>query len=528
VAPRRAPAPIDLAVVVGALLLLALPVLARVAADAQPVAPRPAALPPLPAQPRTAALRDLPVGLGPGTAPQRLADVRAAAVALLGERGAQRLLAEIDAPDFRFAADRRAYPYRYPGLDSVLAALPARLSVAQVVAATDLGARLTLLRRGAAAFAVLDRARAGGDCAPQLDLLLLVASDANARDAIVAREGARALRACPGDATAGWLLGQFQSLRGSGLAPFRALERSYPGSAAGWSGEGDAYLRSVYDVTGAFVARHIYEKALLRYRRAARLRPGPEIDAGIARALAGAGRPAEAAAVQARVVAALPPSASLQAALVLYLEAAHRFAAAARAARRLSGMGADVPRGTALYPAPVIEGPIADDDAAGALSLGAGRLAPLAVNLEGQLVLPAVVVTDVSFIPAFRPQPGVTGSDRWCPDWARTRDLILAGRPREALAGLPRRFEPLPGHPESCTDGAAAPLRAIAGNSAAAADARQNLWRWAGDLPRAERAARDWTSSAPSSALAWLRLGEIEFLRRHWSAVRRRARRRRR
>jgi hypothetical protein len=62
---------------------------------------------------------------------------------------------------------------------------------------------------------VLDRARAGGDCAPQLDLLLLVAADANAHDPIVAAEGARALRACPGDATPGWLLGQFQSLRGA-------------------------------------------------------------------------------------------------------------------------------------------------------------------------------------------------------------------------------------------------------------------------------------------------------------------------
>jgi hypothetical protein len=57
-------------------------------------------------------LRDLPVGLRAGAPPQRLADVRASAVALLGRRGAQRLLAQIDAPTFRFAADRTAYPYR--------------------------------------------------------------------------------------------------------------------------------------------------------------------------------------------------------------------------------------------------------------------------------------------------------------------------------------------------------------------------------------------------------------------------------
>jgi hypothetical protein len=44
-------------------------------------------------------------------------------------------------------------------------------------------------------------------------------------------------------------------------------------------------------------------------------------------------------------------------------------------------------------------------------------------------------------------------------------------------------------------------------------DERQNLWRWAGDLARAERAAREWVGSAPRGSLPLLRLGEIEFLR---------------
>ena len=214
-------------------MLIALPVLARIAADAQPIAPRPAALRPLPAHPRSAPLRDLPVGLRPGAPPRRLEDARASAVALLGARGAQRLLAQIDTPRFRFAQDRTAYPYRYPGVDAVLAALPARLSRAQVAAATDLGARLMLLRSGPAAFAVLDRARAGGDCAPQLNLLLLVASDANAHDQIVA-PGGRARRArLPGRRDRGLAaravpepaggLGSHRSARSS--APIRARPR---------------------------------------------------------------------------------------------------------------------------------------------------------------------------------------------------------------------------------------------------------------------------------------------------------------
>src|SRR4030095_15058999 len=46
-------------------------------------------------------------------------------------------------------------------------------------------------------------------------------------------------------------------------------------------------------------------------------------------------------------------------------------------------------------------------------------------------------------------------------------------------------------------------------------DERQNLWRWAGDLAHAERAAREWARRG-SAVLPLARLGEVEFLRRHY------------
>ena len=89
------------------------------------------------------------------------------------------------------------YPYRYATLEPVLAGLPATLTPAQVEAATDLGARLMLLEANPtgklwaapAAFALLDRARRDGACAPALNILLLVASDTVPVDRIMAERG---------------------------------------------------------------------------------------------------------------------------------------------------------------------------------------------------------------------------------------------------------------------------------------------------------------------------------------------------
>ena len=361
-----------------------------------------------------------------------------------------------------------------------------------------------------------------------------MASDAQPVHGIVAREGERARRACPGDPTPGWLLGQYQSTQAlpeisatagsldpaTGLATFHRLVRELPGSAAAWAGEADALVRLAASTPAEqpWVARHRYERALARYRRAARLSPGPEMDMGIARALAGLGRADEAVALQERAVAAVPPAPLPQAQLVVYLEAARRFGAAAGAADRLLGLARTAPAGPGLFPDIEMTGPhFAHEDAHGLISLGAGRLAPLAVALKPLTVTvaPGGVIGDLSFIPEFRGS-GVIGSDRWCADWARRRDLVLAGRPAEALVRFPAAFEPLPGNSRSCAstgfesvladiarleqgDRRSAGVRTasewVMSRRAALAfvdDERQNLWRWAGDLASAERAAREW------------------------------------
>ncbi len=153
------------------------------------------------------------------------------------------------------------------------------------------------------------------------------------------------------------------------LATFRALERSFPRSAAGWSGEADTYLRMAFAQprTAQFTRRRDAEEALARYRRAATLDPDPELRFGIARALAELGRPAQAAGL----IAALPQSAGTRAALVTYLEAAHRNAAA-----HGRGDSGDATRGHRCVPEPSRR----QARPAGAeqpLSLGAGTLTAL-------------------------------------------------------------------------------------------------------------------------------------------------------
>ena len=134
---------------------------------------------------------------------------------------------------------------------------------------------------------MLDRARAGGRCDAQLNLLLLVAADDQPRDDVVAQEGARAIATCPRDVTPGWVVGQFQSDRalleltpllpgdkpderrlvGRPFATFRVLQRRFPRSAAAWSGAADADLRLALQQPRerAFTARRLFADALALY-----------------------------------------------------------------------------------------------------------------------------------------------------------------------------------------------------------------------------------------------------------------------
>jgi tetratricopeptide (TPR) repeat protein len=569
---------LDGLVMAGVLGLLVFPVLARLAAGTLPIAPAPASrLPGLASERGRGAPRDLPVGRTTAATPAGPRDLEADATALLGRRAGKRLIAIVGMRSHDVVEDAvggtlgfAPYPYRYRPLQRIL---PARLAASQAERATDLAARLILLSlpHGAtfggatypnaapAAFALLDLARAHGACAPQLDLLLIVAADDQPRDDVVAAEGGRAERTCPGEVTPGWMLGEYQSQRAllastpvlptdpvderrlvpRPFATFRALERRFPGSAAAWSGEADADVRLAYQLPPdqPFRARRLYAAALARYQRAARLGPEPGLEAGMARALAGLGRPADAVAAQRRASRGARASAPTLAPLVEYLETAHRFAEAAGVAARLPSLPLAPANGTALYPyvpAGTADHPLQKEDAFGPISLGNARLTPLTVSLQPAPGGADASVQDYSFIPAFRPLDGVTGSNRWCPDWSRRRDLILAGRPREALVGFPQDFTDLrPNGYSNCTppDGPQE-LAGIAdlelGDVAAARKtdgldaleyAREDLWRWAGDLPRAERAAREWVRLAPGGAGPRVALGEIEFLRRRFDAA---------
>ncbi len=546
---RRRATAINVAVLAGVAALVTFPVAARIAADRLP-REAPPALAPLSAGVAHPPLRDVPVGLRGGT-------IDAAAIRLLGETRARRLLRIVRTGT---SGDplRGRYPYHYPPLDRVL---PAAFAPGQVAAATDLGGKLILLDRAPsghtwaapAAFAVLDRARAGGACDPAIDVLLLVAADQYATpDRTIASEAARAQAACRGDPTPGWLYGEYQStvaLPGMGrdagerrrsAATFARLVHDLPGAGAAWSGPADALVREALATPSdrPWVARHLYERALARYRRASQLNPGPEADTGVARALAGLGRYREAAALQRRAVDRMPRVQLPLAQLVVYLEGAHRWAAAAQSADELLRLRP--PRGPALYPAPRTTSEFTLHDAYGPVSLAAGA-APLSVHLA-QLpveVSPATLVLDFTFLPPFRDSP-IVGSERWCTGFSRARDRLLAGRPEEALAAR-GFFAAAPGqqcYRDDDTSLLAGVARIEAGDPRAARrgdlqDERQNLWRWAGELGHAERAAREWARLMTAGSLPLLRLGEIEFLRhryddaaRDFGAAARRARER--
>jgi tetratricopeptide (TPR) repeat protein len=214
--------------------------------------------------------------------------------------------------------------------------------------------------------------------------------------------------------------------------------------------------------------------------------------------------------------------------LVEELERAHAFSSAAAAAQRL----ADAPgrsRGAALFPLASV-GPLAPfaSAVAGPLSAGAGRLVPITTALVQRLPLTSAGVTDLAFMPRFYDVAGVTGTDRSCPRWSAARDALLAGDPAPARrlrsAACDSVDVDLLGAVGDLEAGDRTAARArLAGGFAGASladaqDARQNLWRWAGDLGRAERAAREWVA-ARGGAQALLRLGEIEDLRGHHDAA---------
>lgn len=553
-----------------AVVLFAFPVAVVVLASRQPVVPEAqGALPPIKHPRPVPAVRELPVLTGAHSAADRSrpfgavalrAAVNEAIDPLFGERRSSSLRRYLRGPPIRPPSDgvapsgEASYPYRYAGLDDLLdAALPASPARADAAAENELGALLVLAEdadvfpnAGQVAYAILHRARAAGACDAQLNLSFLLAASTQARVEDVEREFVRAEAACPRDPTVLWLHGQWLSVNAvnegtatkpGSLGVFARLQRRFPGSAAGWSGKADVLLRMAYHAaeTGRpFTARSRFARALALYRRARSLDRAPELAAGEARALSGLRRYEEASRVQARAADATGRPAALQARLVEYLERAKRFADGAQEARRLA-VHARFARGTALTWSVEAD----EEDSREPLSLGAGRLKPVSLVIAPSArfihVRGPAAVADYAFIPRFRDASGLTGTERWCPDWAAPRDLVLAGRAAAALAGMPTSVRAV--KPDDCSEDLNEHLpllRAIAlaeaGQRARAIttmrrvkrhsprpeaglyEERQNLWRFAERWDLAAKLTDRWTRATPSNPQAFDRAGEIAFL----------------
>ena len=473
------------------------------------------------------AVRQLPAGLPAGTTvPRTAADLEPLATQALGPQGGPALVALLGrTEELQNENQGTTYPYRFSPVVTLLDRAPAD---GRSVATGRLGAALLLLaarddepvatNAAAAAFAVLDRARATGDCDAQLNLLLLLDSDQTApKDDPADAEYAGAERACPGDPTPGWVHGQQLSQterHADADVLFAGLERRFPGAAGIRTGRADVHLRAGLAQLSRqpFTARRELRIAEAGYRRVMAADPGSATP-GLARALI--------ALNEGRAAGELLDGSSHVELLVTAWEAADDFARAESAA---AGTPAQ-PSGLVLFPAPAPdeevptgrpgEGDLQED---GPQSWGTGTAVPLSVVLRFENKGGGAFVDDVSFIPAFRPDQVALGSYTGCLDTRRRRAAILAGHPEAALTTAPDDGGACVLQPELIAEVARLETGdrgddPDGGSINEAQDRRQNLWRWAGDLPRAETAIRSWMAAAgPDAPLPVRRLAEVHFL----------------
>ena len=565
-------------IIAGALLVLGFSPVSRLAARGLPGAPGSfAQVVTGPQHGITTAVQAVPAGLPDGASTRTAADVFPYAIAALGKPDALALMALLNSKSFLaeslvgYGSPSTTnpygvtYPYQYPPLDAVLDKAP---PASFASGATALGAALTVLaaqpQSGAAipstadmaisnaapaAYGVLNRVRAAGGCAPQLDLLLLLTADQSTSGGILGREEQRAEAACPHNPTPAWLVGQAQlrmlvfsasptianptmlaELQAAN-ATFSHLAAEYPRDVGVLTGLGDSYLRAGTYLRSSepFTARQDFRLAIAAYNRASAL--GGEDDAapGVARALIGLGESAGVARLLSPLIRSSRFPGQLIALTIMADEAAHDFGAAVTAAQRLGQLGsASYPDGDALIPVPLYISVDSLDDVALPLSFGVGQLTPLSTSL----ILSGGAggsVQDLSFIPEYRDDPGVTGSQPSCTSWTWTRDELLLGHAGLALANWPAQFLNVrPGGGGYCGQGDKLKLiaEAKAGQkpdqaimkadgitSDDIADGWQNLLRWAGNLPAAKTFDEQWqAASGDNSALPALRLGEIDFL----------------
>jgi len=417
------------------------------------------------------------------------------------------------------------------------------------------------------AISVLGRATTAGSCAARMDDLLELLSDTLVSPPIIDQALNSADASCPNDPTPLWLTGEAELLRTGAATTFQRLERAFPGSPGGWSGEADVLLleaRHDAEANEPFTTETADHRAALLLDRARSLLTGP--DPGLvsveAAAWTAAGDPSRAVGLDRTALAERPDQANgLQ--LADDLELTHQFGQAGDLLGYLPAAAATVPRSSLFpEPAPGVLGP----------SLGAGSTVGLTVQAQ-PIVSPAEVVLSEVLVPPFRmDQDPSTGDLLSAPadagdiDTARPRDLLVAGDPTPAVrsdspllvavgelaegdlgaavAGLMDMCAAALGSSAPTSDGpwcAGVPQQ----NEAVGVDLQlsdlwyssgtvvptaselsdriafdlENFYRWAGQYGRAAAVTAAWTERAPDSFLAADQRGEVAYLRGHDGAA---------
>jgi tetratricopeptide (TPR) repeat protein len=478
------------------------------------------------------------------------------------------------------------YPFRYPAVTAFLTSeFPVPPSAIIRNSLIDLAGLLTIdagwtdgatLNGTILAYAMLNQVRnwEPTSCVPQLNLAVLISLDAELHYADTVKEFERAADVCGGDPSPLWLLGEYQSgfivatpadsHLSATLHTFHRLERAFPGSPLGWSGEADADLRQAYQeqFTQPFTARDLFRRAEDLYAHSLALSPHDyELKNGEARAEAGLDDYGDAATLEGEVVLHYPHVAAYRIRAIEYLEDAHHFGAAAKAGQ-MALASARLPSPVYVYPSPDLNTLPGDsptgtftEDAIGPLSVASSDATPEQVFFGHKFFLAAtgVAITDYSFIPTYRTDVSddVAGTavalidpGGWCVDGSIRRDQLLANLPQDAVKGLPANFDgafgadSVPGLYISCPP--AGIVRAVGelalGHSSSAIgaaselypqqsptellgtlrDIQQNLYRFGGDDAGAAKVDHQWVKEQPENATAWDRLGEVEFLTRQY------------
>jgi Tfp pilus assembly protein PilF len=556
---RRRPTWITIALVVGVLALVGFAPAARLAANRLPVR---TADPTVAAEGKqrddTTAVRVLPAGLPPELTIAGIQDIHPYAVAALGVPGAQALEDVLSSDTEVYPTTKPnptwdwdfGYPYRYAAFDAIIDTAPpdqfksgaTQLAAALIKLAGRPNLELQIRNTAArAAYAVSDRTRTTGGCDTVLNLLLLVAADQSTTMQVLSQEYAHSTDACPDDPTPGWITGQTQmrmttdearprpnragdeteAVLAASITTFEGLAERFPNDTRVRTGLGDAYLGAGLRLLtiAPFTARNDLKLAIQQYNRAAELGNPRDVDLGRARAFIGLGDPKRAVELATRATDSARPGVAMEV-LLIAQQAAHDMAAAEDVARRLESAGA------AAYPGPAVFLAVPRYLGSGLplpLSTGADTLALLQVLLR-PIGAGGATAEDLSFIPQYRDDGAVTATLADCPALAWRRDAVAAGRAGQALTGWPKNFPASRPDMDGCGLGEEG-VRAIAElaalkpmspnniNRSEAYDKWQNLLRWAGDLPAAQRAIARWTAErGDSTALPAHRLAEVTFL----------------